>query len=71
MFGSDSGAQFAGLFQFADGTGIRRVPIHIDDSRPDPLAGRQGEPRKSFAAVRSRLGDSMKSMVSPAESTVR
>src|SRR5260370_38405593 len=40
--------QFAGLLQFADGTGIRRMPIHIDDSRPDPLASRQGKPQEKL-----------------------
>src|SRR5260370_36305957 len=36
---------------------------------PIPLPADKASRRKSFAAVRSRLGDSMKSMVSPAEST--
>ena len=38
---------------------------------PIPLPADKASRRKSFAAVRSRLGDSMKSMVSPAESTAR
>jgi hypothetical protein len=44
--------QFAGLHQFGNRTGVRRMSVHINYSG-------------------SRLGDSMKSMVSPAESTTR
>jgi hypothetical protein len=43
--------QFAALLQFADGTGIRRVTIHIDDSRPEPLASRQGEPQEKLCGL--------------------
>src|SRR6266550_3901570 len=34
-----SSAQFAGLLQFSDRAGVRRMAVHIDDPRRGPAAG--------------------------------
>src|SRR5215467_4019263 len=60
--------QFTGLLQLGDGAGVGRMPVHVDHSGrglPPDHASR----RNNVAAIRSRLGDNMNSIVSPAEST--
>ena len=63
--------QFAALLEFRDGGRVRGVSVDINYSRPDLACPPQANCKKCFAATASRLGDSMKSIVSPAELTAR
>src|SRR5689334_5805710 len=63
-------AQLTSLLQVGDRDGVGWVSVHIV-TRGRGAPPHNARPRKSFAAIRSRFGDNMNSMVSPAESTAR
>src|SRR5437868_8321979 len=63
--------EFARFLQLLNGSGIRSTAVHIDALGGICPAPHNASCRKHLAAIRSRLGDSMKSIVSPAESTAR
>jgi hypothetical protein len=61
--------EFTGLLQFSDGSGIGGMSAFTKRGRGPPRDS--ASLRNSFAAIRSRFGDNMNSIVSPAESTAR
>jgi hypothetical protein len=64
-------AQFVRLLQFGDSGRIERVAIDVHDGGRTRPARHNAVCRKSLAATTSLLGDSMKSIVAPVESTAR
>src|SRR5262249_28901666 len=63
-------SEFAGLLQFGNGGGYAGWPSTLM-TRGGGAPPNSAKRRNSFAAIRSRLGDSMNSIVSPDESTAR
>jgi hypothetical protein len=64
-------AQLAGLLELINGGRVRWMAIHVDHPWPTLTNLQNRQARKSLAAVRSRLGESRKLIVFPAESMAR
>jgi len=64
-------AQFAGPLQIGDYLWVRRMPIDVDHPRPDLTSVRESQSKEVFGSNRIALGESMKSIVWPKESTAR